>query len=86
MANTRGASVWRVDTTAALPDAKRIVGFKFIAGSSATFTVRDAASDGNIIYYVDGASDVFEQVKIVAGQGIHVTVGGSGGILYVYLA
>jgi len=85
MANTTAGNVWRVDTTAALRSVKRICGIKFEAGSSATFTIRDKDSNGNILYYVDGSSDVFEDVKIICQEGVHVTVGGSGGVLYIYM-
>jgi hypothetical protein len=77
--------MWRVDTTAALSCVKRICGIKFQAGTSATFTIRDKDSNGNILYFVEGSTSVFEEVKLICQEGVHVTVGGTGGVLYIYM-
>lgn len=87
MANTRSGNVIIVDTTAAFVDAVNIVAVRYEAGSgSPSVTIKADSSGGTVVYFVDGANDLFEQVPIQCRGGIHVTMAGTGTKAYLYLA
>jgi hypothetical protein len=85
MANARSANVLVVDTTAAFSVPIRICGIKYEAGSDTpSVTIKADSASGTVIYYVDGANDTFDQVKIKSTGGIHVTIAGTGTKAYIY--
>lgn len=86
MANTKGANVIRIDTTAAFSDAREIVGISYKPGSgSPAVTIRDTDSSGAILWEHDGTTDIFEDPYIRNSRGVHVTVAGSGTLVFLYL-
>lgn len=86
MANYQSANVIHVDTdNYQYSGPITITGVKFIAGTSSSITIRgNAASDGPILYYVDGSADIFEDVQIRDSKGIWVDVVADGQA-YIYL-
>lgn len=87
MANTRSGNVIIVDTTAAFVDAVNIVAVRYEAGSSTpSVTIKADSSGGTVVYFADGANDLFEQVPIRCNGGVHVTIGGTSTKAYLYLA
>lgn len=86
MANTRAGNVIIVDTSAAFEDARYIKAIRYEAGTGTpTVTIKKGSSSGTVMYFADGANDLFEQVSIASPQGIHVTLAGTGTKAYIYL-
>lgn len=88
MANYYRKNVIHVDTNGyTLAGNVYINSARYIAGTGTRFQVRgDAASDGPVLYEVDGASDNYdENLCIQAVGGIYVEVTGSDADLYLYL-
>lgn len=86
MANARAANVIVVDTTAQFSEHLRICGIKYEAGTDTpSVTVKSETSAGTIVYFVDGANDIFEQVHIQNTRGFHVAIAGTGTKAYIYL-
>lgn len=85
----RGANVIRLtsDGTASadISGTVMIRGIRFQAGSSSSLTIRDGSASGNIIYFVDGANDLYEEVRINASQGVNVALVNASSDLIVYL-
>jgi hypothetical protein len=88
MANAVSANVLVIDTTADFDFPMQICGIQYEAGSSGTpaVTIKAPDTNGAIVYYKDGSSDTFDQVKIKAPQGVHITVAGTGTVVRIYLA
>lgn len=91
MANTREGSVLRFDTTDSTYDnnAKlKITGFKLVgnATDASTAVVKDTDTNGQILWQGRVAinADLLEQINIRCDRKIHITLTGTGPILYVY--
>jgi len=84
MANTRAANVLRVDTTADFADLKNICGIKYIGAASGTAVIKDKDTSGNTLWQESGTSNVFNEVKINAAEGMRVEVTNSAVVL-IYL-
>lgn len=88
MANTRGANLIVVDTSAAFADATNIVGIKYVnaGGTAASASIKKASSSGVVLWEASGEDvEKFEQAAIRCPQGIYVTVTDTGTKVYVYL-
>lgn len=88
MANYYKHNVIHVDTSGyTLSGQVRINAVKYIAGTTSSFNIRaNAASDGPILYTVDGDADNYEEgLNIRAKNGIYVEAGASDAELYIYL-
>lgn len=85
MSNTRAGNVIVVDTSAQFIDATRICGVRYEAGTTSSVTIKEGSSSGNVLYFVDGSTDLFEEVEIRSMQGIYVTMAGTGAKAYIYL-
>lgn len=66
----------------------KIAGFKLVGGADAsTAIVRDNDATGQILWQgkAGAAADLFEQINIRCDKKIHVSLTGTGPVLYVYL-
>lgn len=86
MANHSASNVRFVDTDdTTLGTRIGIVGIKYIAGGGSTSVIiRDENSSGDILWTEDGSADKFEEVRIEATKGIHITIADSASV-YIYL-
>lgn len=85
MANTLTGTVYRVDTTGALPLAINVEGFKYVGGTGGSVIVRKGSASGNIVYESAGTTEKSaEGACLRSVSGLHVTVAGTA-VLYVYL-
>lgn len=84
MANHREANVIFVDTSAAFPEIKDIVGIKYIGAGGSSITIKGAAdSSGSNLYFENSTGNVFDEIKIRDQEGIYVTVAGTASC-YIY--
>jgi hypothetical protein len=84
MANSVAGSVWFIDTTAALPQIKDVVGIKVIGNGSGGVTIKGGgSSSGNPIYAESRNQTTYEPVCFRDADGIHVTVAAAASC-YIY--
>ncbi len=67
----------------------KICGIKLVGNAvdASTVVIRDVDASGPILYSGKSAvsADLYEQIKILVDRKIHVTLTGTGTVLYVYL-
>jgi len=84
MAFTSAGNVIRVTSTQQFDRVIRIKAIRFEAGTASSVTIRADNNSGKLVYFADGASDLFEQAEISAKDGIHVTIVADA-VVYLYL-
>jgi hypothetical protein len=85
MAVTRAGSVIKVTADSdTIQGPIKVCGIKYVAGTTSSFTLKAGSTSGVVLYFVDGASDVFEQVHFREQGLIFVSMAGTGGELYIY--
>lgn len=84
MANKREGNVLRVDTTSSsFPESVQICGIKYIGAVGGTATIL-GLNTSDELWQEAGTSNIFDNVKIVAQDGITVNVT-NGAIVYIYI-
>ncbi len=74
MANDRSGNTLLVDTSADFTGSFRICGIRYIGNASGTAQIKKTDTNGGVLWAASGATDLYEDVKMVCTQGIRVEV------------